>query len=1214
MSARLLSVAGANCEHDGGRRARPRRLLLAAVSAAASLAFVSSALAVAPWDGSPLSPGLGPTYGEAWCAPPTGENVAGLQGPPLALIPYAAIECSLQKFQAEATAAGIPQRMTYEVIGQSALGRPLYGVVVNALETPDQVRDFERWQQLRAIELEDPAAARALLASWGDDVKMPIFIEANIHGDEREGADAIMQALRDLTTTPRGASPVVDKVLDDSVLVVIPSQNPDGRIAGTRSNGNGFDMNRDFLVQSQSETKASIKLQQKWLATNGLALHGYVQPTLIDGLTKPHNPGLEYDIFLFWNQFRLDANEADFANIVGAPGSNGFRVTRPVNDWNSNGGTTGSTGPAFAESWDDWGPFYTQTYISLLGLDGSTVEMCSSTTLTGGCGGQGRLGSKKSQYVAFYSSVNYWLDNKNAMMDDQIEIYQRGVDDAERPNCCDHPDISSRGFTEAEHNWMVEYPRAYVIPRNGGGQRSNAEANRLAQWLLDNGIEVHEASSAFTWSGVDYPAGSYIVYMDQALRGLALTALDAGQDISDRISILYAPPGAWSHGSVWGADVVEIPRGSAFAPAGVEISAPTPAPGGVRGGTGAPADWYSVTVRGVIETKAVLGLLRDGVTAELAEASFTSTTGGVTPAGSLIFGNDPATVAAIEAAGQATGVWFERNVGVAKPPTTLVERAPKVALLVNSANPARSDTSESLKAIFGSDAAFVSVTTGTNSLQNAATDPLAGFDVIYNIGQTYPSAASPTARARLQAFFARGGGYIGTSQSGNNFTFVPGAGLVAGAFTQGSAGAGGGIALWSNEGGSGSPVTGGYPAQDTLFLPSNITYFSALPTGAVIDGRYLGSTTDMFLAGLWRNRNPVVAGAPMVVHGDTLVGSRYMGLAANPFSRQDAEREWPLIGQAALWSTLTDEARSAIAFPTGAAYYNRAGFDAGCGTAAGDICGTASATPGPGVSKVTVAVQEVSSGLWWDGSAFAAASPLYLDAVGTTDWSFPFAASQLPADGDYVVRAKAISVGGNDEVTPSSTRFTLDSTPPFIEISEPVDGASYLLDEIVEALYECEDTSSGVVDCDGPVASGAPFATSPVGFHDFTVVASDGAGNTSSATATYQVFWPFTLGSPANQRTEVNAGSTLPVKFELAGDRGLDVLAAGGPESRRVNCSTNAALGPRQPTASTGGGLRYESGVYHYNWKTSKAWEGTCRQLILELTDTSVHTLTLRFD
>ena len=83
-------------------------------------------------------------------------------------------------------------------------------------------------------------------------------------------------------------------------------------------------MNRDLFVQSQPEIRNNIKLQQQWLAPVMLATHGYVNPTLIDGLTKPHNPGLEYDIFVYWNQRRLDANQTALARI-------GMGITRPVN-------------------------------------------------------------------------------------------------------------------------------------------------------------------------------------------------------------------------------------------------------------------------------------------------------------------------------------------------------------------------------------------------------------------------------------------------------------------------------------------------------------------------------------------------------------------------------------------------------------------------------------------------------------------------------------------------------------------------------------------------------------------------------------------------------------------------------------------------------------------------------------------------------------------
>jgi hypothetical protein len=875
--------------HEARKRMARLSLLVACglIFAAIALAAPVGAQTAPPFDGNPVSPGLGPTYGEEWCAPVGSENVP--QSAPLAIIPYAAIRCTLDQFEDEAAAAGVPDRLNYTVIGESVLGREIFGVVVNALETPEQQRDYARWQQLRQVMLTDPAAAQSLLASWGGNVKLPIFVEANIHGGEREGTDAMMQVIRDLVTLPYGANDTVDELLDHAIVLVIPTTNPDGRVAGRRQNANFFDMNRDLLVQSQPEIRANTSFQLDWLAPVGLFLHGYYNPTLVDGLTKPHNPGLEYDKFLYWNQRRLDANEAAIEAI-------GRTIQRPVNQWDERGrsGTTNGN-PAVAEGWDDWGPFYTQTYGAFFGVDGSTVEMCNDAA----CGG--RLGSKREQYVIFYSSADFWIDNRDAILADQLEIFRRGVTGAARPNCCDDPLVAARGFTEDQHNWMVEYPKAFLIPF-AGAQRSDAEANRLVQWLLHNDVEVHRTTAALTWRGTTYPVGSYVVPMRQAFRGFAYTALAAGQDISDRISQLYAPPGAWSHGLLWGADVLEIPADDAsFNPSTVPVTGVNPLQGGVRSG---PADWYAVTLRGTAEVRAVLDLLRSGIDGEVAEAPFTSASAGSIPAGSLIFEDDDATVAALAAAGAGAGIDFERG-RRAKPPTTQLDEAPKVAILVNTGNPSESDTSWSLRQIFGPDVGFVSTVNGANSLENGAADPLAGFDVVYNTGQDYPAGA--VARARLGAFFERGGGYLATSQSATNFTFLNGArpALIKGSLTQGSDTAGGGIARWSNVGASG-PLTGGYAATDNLYLPSDVTWFSMVPAGATVDGRYLPSTTDMFVAGLWRQRDAKAAGSPVIVHGTTLVGSRYLGLSTNPFSRGDAEREWPLIGQAALWSNLTD--------------------------------------------------------------------------------------------------------------------------------------------------------------------------------------------------------------------------------------------------------------------------------------------------------------------
>ena len=43
---------------------------------------------------------------------------------------------------------------------------------------------------------------------------------------------------------------------------------------------------------------------------------------------------------------------------------------------------------------------------------------------------------------------------------------------------------------------------------------------------------------------------------------------------------------------------------------------------------------------------------------------------------------------------------------------------------------------------------------------------------------------------------------------------------------------------------------------------------------------------------------------------------------------------------------------------------------------------------------------------------------------------------------------------------------------------------------------------------------------------------------------------------------DVNAGSSVPIKFSLAGFRGLNLFAPGYPASQAMNCTTRALSGP----------------------------------------------------
>ena len=174
----------------------------------------------------------------------------------------------------------------------------------------------------------------------------------------------------------------------------------------------------------------------------------------------------------------------------------------------------------------------------------------------------GRQGALREHELVVNSSVDFLVENRREMLYDQYEIYRRGKEDAPRPELTGPLPFPG---TPEEHDYMTPYPRAHVIPV-GAGQRSDAEAKRLVDFLLANDIEVRQLRRDYRFGGRTFQAGSYVVFLNQSLRALGNTMLDVGDDISDRVSELYAPPGAWSNGFLWGADVVTIGRDRRFSP------------------------------------------------------------------------------------------------------------------------------------------------------------------------------------------------------------------------------------------------------------------------------------------------------------------------------------------------------------------------------------------------------------------------------------------------------------------------------------------------------------------------------------------------------------------------------------------------------------------------------------------------------------------------
>lgn len=137
--------------------------------------------------------------------------------------------------------------------------------------------------------------------------KPVLYIQANIHAGEVEGKEAMQQLMRDLTLGK------LKPLLDSVVLIVVPMYNADGNdalgpqernrseqngpaLVGLRPNGQGYDLNRDYVKQEAPETRASLALINAWdpdlfmdLHTTDGSYHGYAL-TWSPGLNPNRTP------------------------------------------------------------------------------------------------------------------------------------------------------------------------------------------------------------------------------------------------------------------------------------------------------------------------------------------------------------------------------------------------------------------------------------------------------------------------------------------------------------------------------------------------------------------------------------------------------------------------------------------------------------------------------------------------------------------------------------------------------------------------------------------------------------------------------------------------------------------------------------------------------------------------------------------------------------
>jgi len=750
----------------------------------------------------------------------------------LGLVPYHGIAPALNDLQARS------DRVSVEVAGQSTLGRDLYLVTVTAPEHPTQTRRQDRWRRL--IE-DDPRAAardRELRAGY----KTPVWFNGNIHGDEWEGTDGALRVIGQLAAATDTAT---RRLLERTRLYFTVTNNPDGRVAGTRVNGAGFDINRDHVTSSQPESRA---VRDVLIATQPVLMldeHGYTGTTLIEPSTAPHGQNYDYDLYIrhaYPNALGMEAAIAALGHPETTRAEIPFRDDAPGD-------------------WDDWPPIFTPMYSIYHGAVGHTVEVPMQVN-------RGAYTSLPVEELRRRSGINtdvvaatiraaigYADSQRGPLLTDQIELFRRGwAGEAQRHI----PDGYVPGFGP-EDRYTTTFPRAYVIPA-GSGQRSSTAAARLVDLLVAHDVRVRRAKAPFALAGRWHPAGSYVVDLHQPKRGLANAILEAGRDISPLVPQMYDISG-WSHGLLWGA-TVHTSRWSAprVPTAPVAVAGPT---GGVLA---PPGRDLLLTVTDGTDVRAVNALLDAGVRPRR-QAD-----------GTVV----------VPAAARRTAADLAERLGVRF--TTARPHAGGAVL-----------TRPVLAAAVAADELFVLRDLGFDVRPVSTAVLNAGYDLsevdtlVVSSGLSYP-ALDAAARSQVDALLARGG-VVTRGATGARFNID--AGVLPARAVAGRSDANGVVSVHNGPG----PVGTGAPPHSFVYAP---LWFTDLGTDVTVDQRYAATP---LVAGHWIADPEDGTGGPAEAAGQAAVvsGVGPRGTAAVLFGTEPLFRDHPKglfaqVGQAIFWT------------------------------------------------------------------------------------------------------------------------------------------------------------------------------------------------------------------------------------------------------------------------------------------------------------------------
>ena len=406
--------------------------------------------------------------------------------------------------------ASSSSRVSYESLGETVSGNPFVMLTITSPE------NHARLDELREIQMKlaDPRtiSGEAELERLLDMGKAVVMITHGIHATEVGGSQSAARLAYHMASSN---DEKVQEILDNVIFLQIPSLNPDGlqwvanwynEHVGTEFEAApmpwlyqfyvGHDNNRDWYAFTQNETIMTVAAQNSW------------HPQIVHDIHQMGATGARIFFPPYFEPWEPNIDPA----LTTAVNQLGAYMAAEVT-------SQGKAGVVINAQYDAFTP--ARAYMHYHGSarilsETASARLATPITISPDQLGPGRGfdASKRS-----WNFPNPWKGGDWGLPD--ITEYQFSGAMALLTNAAKNRRYwleNFHGVTDRAVEKWDEWPDAWIIP---GGQENQTGVQYALRSLVLADVEVHASEGAFTIDGMTFPAGSYVVPMNQPWAGFA---------------------------------------------------------------------------------------------------------------------------------------------------------------------------------------------------------------------------------------------------------------------------------------------------------------------------------------------------------------------------------------------------------------------------------------------------------------------------------------------------------------------------------------------------------------------------------------------------------------------------------------------------------------------------------------------------------------------